>query len=200
MKIIEKTVYSFNELSEKAKQKAIDSIRYSGHYLDYNWYSLIFEEFEDKHKDIFDIDKIYFRGFYSQGDGAMFEYSGIKDKLRVDFINSLKISTLRKKLLLNNTMCSGEGVQSGLYCHQNSCKHSIYWEIDNGDIHWSSNVGEFILSFYSEFESYVIDIYKDLCEELYKSLEAEYEYLMSDEYVIEHETDLIEFEEDGSVF
>ena len=68
MRVIEKTIYQFDELTDAAKEKARE------------WFRGIADEWGDEciiddAKRIgamigFDVDKIYWRGFSSQGDGA----------------------------------------------------------------------------------------------------------------------------------
>jgi len=199
MRIIETKAYLFSELSEEAKQKAIENTRNKKNYLDYEWWEFIYEDYKEKAKNLgFDVKRIYFSGFWSQGDGAMFEYDRIDDKLRLEFIESLDISRMRKDWLVNNTYVSGKGVQRGHYYHEKCCCHTIYWEVDNGDLHYSTLFYQWLESFQDDFENFVTDIYEDLCSELYKSLEKEYDYLMSDEQIAEHlEINEYEFTEEG---
>jgi hypothetical protein len=199
MRIIETKAYLFSELSEEAKQKAIENTRNKENYLDYEWWEFIYEDYKEKAKNLgFDVKRIYFSGFWSQGDGAMFEYDRIDDKLRLEFIESLDISRMRKDWLVNNTYVSGKGVQRGHYYHEKCCCHTIYWEVDNGDLHYSTLFYQWLESFQDDFENFVTDIYEDLCSELYKSLEKEYDYLMSDEQIAEHlEINEYEFTEEG---
>jgi len=199
MKEVVTKVYSFEELSEESKQVAIKVQQESEWYLDYDWYDCVYEEQKEIIKEAgFDVEKIYFSGFHSQGDGAMFEYDGLDKKLRLEFIEQLKLSPMRKEWLRNNTMIGGKGTHRGHYHHEYCCNHSIDWEVDNGDVHWSSNFGAWIDSFQSDFGEYVKDIYVDLCQGLYKALEREYNWLMSDEVVAEHlVASEYEFTEDG---
>jgi hypothetical protein len=68
-------VYQFAELSEDAKQKAIEWYREGNYDFDSNR-EFIIEDAKECGKLIgIDIDNIYFSGFYSQGDGACFEGS-----------------------------------------------------------------------------------------------------------------------------
>jgi len=199
MRVIETKAYTFDELSEQAKEKAIEKQKQSDGYLDYEWYDCVKYEFEEKAKESgFNYTKSYFSGFWSQGDGAMFEYDHLDDKLRLEFINQLNLSPMRKDWLINNTCISGKGRQSGHYYHENSCSHSIYWEVDNGDLHWDRTFYKWLESFFEEFEDFIIDKYKDLCCEYYKSLEKEYDWLMSDEQIAEHLiANEYEFNEEG---
>ena len=184
MRTITINVYSVSELPEDTKQKVLDKFRDIN--VDYEWWDCIYYDFKEQAiKEGFDIDRMYFSGFWSQGDGAMFEYSNLNDKLLEDFISTLDLSEMRKNWIRNNIYISGNGKHRGHYYHENSCDHNIYWEIDNGDLHWSTNFYQWLESFSSDFEDFVIDRYKDLCYSLYNSLEAEYEYLKSDQMVQE---------------
>jgi hypothetical protein len=202
MKIVETAVFSFNELSEEAKQKAINNYRENDNYMGYDWYSFIYEEYEEiVNQAGFDEVKFYFSGFWSQGDGAMFEYKGINDKLRLEFIETLGLSDMRKGWLINNTMVSGHGRQQGHYYHENSCWHSIYYEIDNGDLHYTTNFHKWLETFSDGFEEFVIEKYKAIAQEFYRALEKEWDYQNSDEVVtqmlIDNEYD---FTSGGKIF
>ncbi len=86
-RIITSTVYTLNELSATAREKARDG--YRQHHADSNWYENVYEDFREV-CDIFGIDLrqrvfrlsngrfmeepyIWFSGFCSLGDGACFE-------------------------------------------------------------------------------------------------------------------------------
>ena len=194
MKTVEVNVYQFDELSDEAKEKAREWYR-NGSF-NYEWWDFLYDDFKERAKEVgFDVTNIYFRGFWSQGDGAMFEYDYMRDKLRLEFINQLGLSAMRKDWLINNTMTSGRGKHRGHYYHSRCCEHNIYWEVDNGDLHY------WLESFESDFIDFVTDKYEDLCHELYKSLEKEYEYLNSDEVIDESLiVNEYEFDEDGNRF
>lgn len=72
MQIIETKVYTFNELNDDAKEKA--RAWYRGGALDYDWYAAVYEYAKECAKLMgIEIYRIYFSGFWSQGDGACFE-------------------------------------------------------------------------------------------------------------------------------
>ncbi len=74
MKAITINLYEFAELNEQAKQKALDEYRYIN--VEHEWWDYIFEDFKGICATIgimADTDKMYFRGFYSQGDGSAFD-------------------------------------------------------------------------------------------------------------------------------
>ena len=67
-KVIEVEVFKYDELSDSAKQRARDWYLEG---MDYDWYDCVYEMcIEDGKEKGFDIDKINFSGFWSQGDGA----------------------------------------------------------------------------------------------------------------------------------
>lgn len=67
-KTIEVEVFKYGELSESAQQKARE---WYIECMDYEWWDSVYElAIEDGYEKGFCIDKIYFSGFYSQGDGA----------------------------------------------------------------------------------------------------------------------------------
>ena len=198
MRIItqEVKVYSIQDIKNNKEllEKVIDKHRDIN--VDFEWWDFIYEDFKEHNDEYFDIDKIYFSGFSSQGDGSMFEYSNISNRLRDIFIDGLDLSPMRKEWLRNNVSVSGKGVQRGLYYHERSCSHSIYWEVDNGDLYYDRPLYQWIESFADDFEEFVKELYIDLCCNLYSTLEREYESRSSDESVLATLTDY-EFTEDG---
>jgi len=197
MRTINVDLFTFNELSDEAKEKAIRDNR--GINVEYeDWYEHINEMFIEN--SAFDVTKIYFSGFWSQGDGAMFEYDSLPSSFMDSFIDQLKLSSMRKNWLKNNICVSGKGRHSGHYYHEKSCSHNIYWEVNNGDLHWATTFYQWLESFEADFEQYVIDFYENECIKLYRGLEQQYDYLTSDESI----TDTIlcneyEFTEDGQM-
>lgn len=69
-KTIEVTLYQFDELNDKAKEKAAN--HYREHWMSHDWWDSTYEYMkeEGKHKHGFRVDDIRFSGFWSQGDGA----------------------------------------------------------------------------------------------------------------------------------
>ena len=196
MKTIETTVYKFSELSNEAKETAIRKQRENEYYLDYEWWDCIYEGFKETAKDKgFDVDKIYFSGFWSQGDGAMFEGS-------VDF-NVWKPTNIDRRVV----RC----IDSGLIDLYWSVKHRGHYyhsgcrkiDFDGGNgipYTWKSGIGATgrIIDELDKIEQQLEEDYEDLCSDLYRSLEKEYEYLMSDEVITEELTaNDYDFTEDG---
>lgn len=185
MKTIEMKLYKFNELSEETQEKVINDIRNSNWYMNWEWWDFIYEQFiEDVlPQNGFDATKIYFSGFWSQGDGAMFEYDSISDELVNEFIESLDLSPMRKNWLREWSYISSSGKHSGHYYHEKSCSHRATIEPDNGDIEPNGNIANWIYSFQIDFEDWIEDKYVDSACYLYKVLEQEYEEITSDDHI-----------------
>lgn len=182
MKTIELNLYEFNELSDVAKEVAIEF------YMNINVHDGWYEHVSDKHKDLiekagFDIKDIYYTGFWSQGDGAMFTYKGLENTLLHQAVDTLQLPEWKKRVLKNGYL-SGRGIHSGMYYHYNSCDHQIYLETDNG-VHYYKNIEELFATYEGEVESYIKDLYKTLCDSLYRDLSNTYDELTSREAVIE---------------
>lgn len=81
MKTIETIVYEFDELNDKAKEKAREWYREGN--LDYPWYDCTQCDFHEFLALIgFHGVESQFSGFWSQGDGASFDFKGLEfDKL-----------------------------------------------------------------------------------------------------------------------
>ena len=200
MRVIETTVYTFDELSEEAKEHAIEKNREVN--VEYwEWYDDIYLAFKEKYSGLFDIEKIYFSGFYSQGDGAMFEYNFVTDKLINEFIEQLPLSPLRKKLIKEHIHFSGSGTHKGNYHNERSCYHRLFVEY-NGIIDYGryTKIDTFIHELQLDYEHYIEERYIELAQILYSMLESEYEWHTSDKAVSECLIDMeYEFTENGEL-
>ena len=185
-------IYKFDELSEQAKETARQWYREG---LDYP--SFIIEEWPEQAKERgFDIDKIYYSGFWSQGDGAMFEgsvndFTKFCEGLNPHFIKLVKSGNL-------DLTC--HFTHSGHYYHERSV--NIHFSTNNADIPgtYKPRVGMTgnIYNELDKLEEAIGEAYRDECRSIYKALEEEYEYQNSDECI--DETILIneyEFDENG---
>jgi len=197
MRIVETKVYTFEELAENSQQIAIDNHR------DINtrdgWWEPIFEGItEEAEQAGFHVGNIYFSGFWSQGDGAMFEYTTLGDTLLNKFVDQLDLSPMRKSWLKTQTFAQSRGTHSGHYYHENCCSHVIDFEPNFSTY---GNFWEWIGSFADQYEEFVISEYKTLCRELYSRLSKYNDELTSDEEVAE--TIIMnewEFDVDGNNF
>ena len=197
MRIVETKVYTFEELAENSQQIAIDNHRDVNTYD--GWWEPIFEGItEEAEAKGFHVGNIYFSGFWSQGDGAMFEYTTLGDTLLNKFVDQLDLSPMRKSWLRTQTFAQSEGKHSGHYYHENCCSHVVDFEPNFSTY---GNFWEWIGSFADQYEEFVIAEYKKLCGELYSRLSTYNDELTSDEEVAE--TIIMnewEFDVDGNNF
>jgi hypothetical protein len=184
MRVIETKVYTFEELSQEAKEKAIENNRHINvEYLE--WYHDVYDTFKEKYSSLFEITNMYFSGFWTQGDGAMFEYDGINDKLIDEFIEQLQLTPLGKKQVKELVYFSGYGKQSGLNYHERSCNHKLYVELNGYSSYKYSNIHKFLIELQLDFEAFIEERYIELAKELFQSLYDEYEWHTSDESIRE---------------
>lgn len=197
MRTVETKLYIFEELSAEAKQTAIENHRDINTYD--GWWETIFEGFtEDANKAGFHVGNIYFSGFWSQGDGAMFEYTTLNDTLLNKFIDGLNLSPMRKNWLRTQTFAQSEGTHRGHYYHENCCSHNVDFEPNFSTY---GNFWEWVGSFAGQYEEFVISEYKTLCRELYSRLSKYNDELTSDEDVADTiKMNYYEFTEDGNIF
>jgi hypothetical protein len=191
-------VYSFEQLSDKAKEVARSWWRDGG--LDYRWWDDVYSWFRGEAKSKgFEVGKIYFSGFWSQGDGAMFEYETNSPMIEV-FLAQSKLTPLRKEWFRRWADFISSGKHQGRYYHSGCCEHAHYLKT-HGDVLYGSNVDEWLSELAYEFQEFVEESYRDLCDDLYRQLEREYEHLNSDEQVDESIIcNDYEFTEDGKRF
>lgn len=176
-------VYNWDELPEEAKQKALEKYRYME--VEYNdWYEFILDEWKDKLDKIgFTNAKIYFSGFFSQGDGAVFESDIREEKLCLSLMtcnNDIGALKAEKALKL---------LEPGLWdCHitrtNHQYNHELCCKLYLNQYHYAKNT-KYWDEFFEGFEVDLEDLRKDLCHAIYKDLETEYDYLVSDEYLID---------------
>lgn len=208
--VIEKTVYQFNELNDKAKEKARDWWRGCENQ-DFDT-KFLYEDFERMGKLIGIEFKprpvklmngstryeptIWWSGFSSQGDGACFEgsYSYAKDAEKAliketggtehELIKIAKELALIQRRYFYRLEATVK--HTGHYYHEHSTEIEVFDREDNYRV-----INDGIASRLKE-------CLRDFMRWMYRSLEKEYEYRMSDEQVDEAITsNEYEFDEEG---
>lgn len=192
--IIETTVYQLDELSDSAKEQARAWYRSIG--FDYDWYDSVYEDFvqiagmlgiEFRTREVKLMGGgtrqepcIWFRGFWSQGDGACFEghYAyrrGAPAKIREwapkdDALHEIadRLHAVQRR---NFYQLHAEIRHRGHYYHEYCMVISV-----ERDSHQSMT---------DDAEDGVTEALRDLARWLYRQLEREYDYLSSDEAVDE---------------
>ena len=180
------TVYKFNELADKVKEKVRDKYRQS--CLDYDWWEVIYEGIMEKAEEygitLVD-DDIQFTGFWSQGDGASFVSKEINNYKFADKVgikaNKEVLDTI--ELYIDRTIMN--------YSHMNS-------------VHATAVYNDLPSKYEKKAEELtdkLEEVKNMLCTELYSNLENYYDELTSDEYIDNEimENDL-EFLGDGTRF
>ena len=183
-------IYSFNELSEDAQQKAID--KYRNQEVDYDFvvedaqtiFTILGYEFTDTNQPF------YFSGFYSQGDGACIASAHwsyqkgclkkIQDYAPLNYELHKIAKDLQKFASTSFYTVTASIRHSGHYYHEISMSYDLDCEKGSFD------------------EDTFRDLTADLCKWLYNQLENEYEHQTSDEATKEWLQDQ-EFNEAGEV-
>lgn len=186
MRIQTIAIYTFNELSDSAKETARNHYRQYG--LDYEWWGCIIEEYKELGELLgIEIDNIYFSGFASQGDGACFNGAYSYRKGWKKALASETGGELYRKLESIGLGLQAEqekyfyGITAGInhtgrYCHENSVTVSVDpGEHING--YWSDT---------SSMEDNIADCLRDFMQEIYSTLTSEYDYLTSDSVIDEY--------------
>ena len=202
------TVYKFDELSDEAKQAAIESARYADVEF-FGWWDSSFDSFAEA-ADLFGLDirqtrksfadgghrydpTIYFSGFSSQGDGACFEgyYTYKKGALKATkqaFPGDSELLCIVRDL---QTLQQRNFYQlTATTKHRGHYNHSGCMDItvDRAD-------GK---AFSGGDEESLKQLFRDFADWIYSHLEKEYDYLTSDESVAESlSANEVEFTEDG---
>ena len=194
-------IYKFEELDEAVQEKVIE--KFHDINTNYDWWEHVYEMYMEDETG-FDIDKIYFSGFWSQGDGAMFEGSPNEDIL--NFITpGYRNEQYQKdwsrviKLIKNGDInIYGSFKQSGHYYHSKSYSDSLETEFTND---WYGKNYSNIEDICEDILEEIREHYEDICNKIYHSLEQEYEYYTSreaiEETIIANE---YEFTEDGEQY
>jgi hypothetical protein len=227
---MEEGTYTFDQLSDKLKEEAIEANRDINVYDD--WHDPVIEGFQEDLREMgVEEVKVEYSGFYSQGDGASFT-GGVQDikKFLVKTLGLTEYSDEELDELPENIKEKVEGFIDSLtivfnrkygsrYSHANTCQTDFWCEIlnnvfydeeyPNGKIYLTDRVitGDPLVFMDLQEEIYKIEMAaeewrSEQCQELYSSLEKEYDSLQSDEAVAETlESNGTEFEvdEDGEL-
>ncbi len=189
--------HCWHKLPESVKQDILDKHRDLN--IDHGWWDSVYELFTEDMKAIgIRVDKMYFSGFWSQGDGACFE-GCVRDWGL--FLKSLGYDD---PLFIKHFSQHAEFAvrHRGHYCHENCTSFSAEFRLpeeylDEEDFLQVYGYGEELrdaaliaaLSLPENsgdaLEAQFTEAFKDHMRDLYHRLEEEYEYLTSDEVVLE---------------
>ena len=190
MEAVEITLYSYADLADGAKAVARDWYRQGA--LDYDWWETVYADFEEvcerlgvsviqrrRHGSSAQRPAIYFSGFSSQGDGACFEaYYRYKkagrEAMRGYAPKDLELHRIADALFTvqrrNFYQLHAATSHRGRYYHE----HCMTVDVGRRDVEMTADA-----------EDEIAEALRDLARWLYRQLEAEHDYLLSDEAVAE---------------
>lgn len=195
MRQVTHTVYQFDELTEEAQQRAI-----SEHY-DWNihndWYDFVYDDAKRAASALgISISNIYFSGFASQGDGACFEgsYEYKKGSIAAAADYGKELQDIARALLdaqrpaFYGLVASAQ--QRGFYSHSGCMAIDV--ERYNG--YYDR------LDVSADQHDAIEQALRDFADWIYARLEAEYDYLTSEEAIAESlRANEMEFHETGAI-
>ena len=193
--------YSFNELSEEAREKACQQVGDS--LTDNNWwYSNTFDLFVARCKDYgmeVDVDDIHFTGFGSQGDGASFVCDDIDVEKLLQSLDIKMNDEIKEKVVdyiyeVNISRTSYRAFHEQTVHVQILIDEDALEEEEEGIIQYIHDIADTL-----EFK--LEKLKDDLCRQLYEELRQEYNYFHSAEYVDElaYYNKML-FLEDGTIY
>ena len=219
-KVIEVEVFKYDELSDSAKQSARD---WYIEGMDYEWWDSTYEmAVEDGKEKGFYIDKIYFSGFHSQGDGA--SWAGqvdVRQWLEENCADSIGVSAwcalIQEDVVSKHIQVTK---RSSHYSHEETMGFA------NVEDHTDEFTDDWQMELTSIFKGmevqHLFDIIatddtcpykgvddittaiaisaKDYAKDIYHNLREEYDYLCSEEMMIDHfETNDYHFTDEGAL-
>lgn len=189
-------IFTLKEMlnNPETKQKLLEK-HYDINVDYYDWHKFILDEWQDKLDDIgFSNPEINYTGFNSQGDGASFTCK------EIDFIKMCKYLNYNKREsnliyeLWNQGYIEAAVKRNNYhYYHENTVTLEYY----DGHllISWK-HIQKLVDKLWNDIESLI----KPLCCEIYRDLENEYEYLISEKAIIETlQANEYEFYSDGTI-
>lgn len=176
-------LYEFDELPEDVKADVIEKHRDIN--VDYDWAKWSLEGHEERLEALgFNDPDISFSGFCSQGDGASFTCKSVD---LVKFLKGQKALTRFKSLVNMEKSETGEFIASvdrfdHHYCHEHTVKAGV-------EVNWfddeEQEIQEGLSKMGDELQTLITETVRTLSKKIYRELESEYEYLTSDEEIIE---------------
>ena len=192
------TVYKFRELSEQAKEKALEKLYNIN--TDYDWFDTEFYDAKEIGKLMgIDIKDIHFTGFSSQGDGACFTGNYQYKKGSVKAVKDYAPLDIR----LHNIAEGLAAVQRKfLYGISANVKHRGHYSHKYcTDINITITQNGYEIAYSSDDETIISELLRDFMDRIYRQLEKQYEYLTSKKAIQETiEINNYEFTADGAIF
>lgn len=187
-------VYDYNDIlnNETLKKKVLEK-----HYdinVDFDdWDSCIIDDWTEKLTNIgFCNPKIYYSGFWSQGDGACFEISGVDWELLLKNYNCKHKQWILQ--FLQNYCCGY--IRKNRFGYHYSHEKTRYFELENNCCFSYFRIENQL----KNIENYIENLRYELSCQLYSDLEKGYDYLTSEAAILETiQANEYEFYSDGSI-
>lgn len=186
----------FEALSEYDQRVILDRHR-DINVVGYDWWDRVYDDFKaDMYAIGIHVERMYFSGFWSQGDGACFEGRV------VDWRSFLKSLGYTDEMMVQHFAdhASFSVSHSGHYYHANCTRFDAEFYLPDQyvtDEHFLEHCGfgeelrdAALIAVLSKFDGRKLadeftEAFKDHMRDLYRRLENEHEYLTSDEAVLE---------------
>lgn len=171
------SVFTFDQLSAVAKANALESNREILVEFDNYWCEYTLERFKEELEEIgFNDVEISFSGFWSQGDGASFTSHWINVE---KFLRSQKVFAKYRRFVPN---FGDNAIDYQLKIDRND--HRYYHEntvyVNDYYYHVTTDKQADMIA---EISGILIEFVKEKSREIYKTLEADYEYNRTDEAI-----------------
>lgn len=185
-------LYSITEINGKAKETALEEYRYIN--VEHNWWGTVYDDFAEICKTIgitVDTESIYFRGFYSQGDGSAFD-AIVNIPACIEAISNEAWKQYAPNEKLNLTTVEVNKRVLRLFTEQlidapkivgNTRAYYVTAEQPYDFENYKKTDFSNIENHLENMLSWVKSVGKELNRFLYKSLQREYEGLITDEAV-----------------
>ena len=187
-------------------ERTIDKYRHINVEHD-DWWEYTYNEFVLSMEQVgIDVDRMFFSGFWSQGDGACFEGRIGDTKLFLDkHFTPTDYPTIRK-LLDSGGSITFRYKHRGHYYHENCTSFDVDCDLFTYVLDKPTDFHEQVVESLdalldvemNDFEKQSVELFKNHMRTLYRTLEKEYDHLTSDEAVVETiiANDLQEVEDD----
>lgn len=157
-----------------------------------NWWDCVETDFvEDMKKVGIQVDKVYFSGFYSQGDGACFVGKMDNTLTYLNHHHMGEFPMIRQLLDHCGDVYVTCSYRSGRYCHENCTSFWVDADTMRGIVPAATEFHEAIIEQWDrqldnemhELEKAIENQWRTYMQDVYRKLEAEYDHLTSDDAV-----------------
>lgn len=184
----------FNALKEEVQEKIL--AKYREFNIVDGWWEPVFDDFTGRMADVgIDVEEIYFTGFYTRSDGACFKGSvdnwekfltsiGYTDPILIEHFSEHAIFKVRHSGRCYHENCTEFDYELPLPLSEDD-EHFVYLYGCGEELRDSVMLS--VLSGYDPevLKEEFVEVFKNHMRDLYQMLEKEYEYLTSDEAVLE---------------